>query len=127
MSEPTRGRDTTSVLKPGIVLWWANGQWHARSDDPRQGEVSATDEIVLNVVRGWLGVVDELARWAETYGHPEEWAKKAQQTHARAERAEDLLAEIKVLADSEIAGGPRLDALAVSNTIRRALRRPTDA
>ncbi len=31
---------------------------------------------------------DELVRWAELYGHPEEWAKKAQAAHMRAERAE---------------------------------------
>lgn len=24
---------------------------------------------------------DELVRWAESYGHPEEWAKKAQSLH----------------------------------------------
>lgn len=29
---------------------------------------------------------DELVRWAETYGHPEEWAKTAQQLHADVER-----------------------------------------
>lgn len=34
----------------------------------------------------------ELVRWAETYGHPEEWAKKAQQAHNRAEAAEERLA-----------------------------------
>lgn len=31
---------------------------------------------------------DDLIRWAETYGHPEEWAKRAQGAHARAEKAE---------------------------------------
>lgn len=25
---------------------------------------------------------DELVRWAETYGHPEEWAQKAKEAHA---------------------------------------------
>lgn len=29
---------------------------------------------------------DELVRWAETYGHPESWAKRAQQLHAENER-----------------------------------------
>jgi hypothetical protein len=29
---------------------------------------------------------DELVRWAETYGHPEEWAKKAQHLHKTLER-----------------------------------------
>jgi hypothetical protein len=38
---------------------------------------------------------DELARWAEAYGHPEGWAKLAQQNHARAERAEAKLAELQ--------------------------------
>lgn len=34
-----------------------------------------------------LGPFDpaDLVRWAETYGHPEVWAKKAQQAHNRAE------------------------------------------
>lgn len=31
---------------------------------------------------------DELVRWAETYGHPEGWAKRAQAAHNRAENAE---------------------------------------
>jgi len=37
---------------------------------------------------------DELVRWAETYGHPEEWAKLAQAAHARAESAEAELERI---------------------------------
>ena len=32
--------------------------------------------------------VDRVARWAETYGDPEEWAQKAKAAHARAEEAE---------------------------------------
>ncbi|HUR86940.1 MAG TPA: hypothetical protein VMY78_16525 [Solirubrobacteraceae bacterium] len=28
---------------------------------------------------------DELVQWAESYGHPESWAKRAQAAHARAE------------------------------------------
>lgn len=30
----------------------------------------------------------ELVRWAEIYGHPEEWAQKAKAAHLRAEKAE---------------------------------------
>ena len=33
----------------------------------------------------------ELVRWAETYGHPETWAKKAQQLHARVEAKERVI------------------------------------
>lgn len=36
---------------------------------------------------------DELVRWAETYGDPEEWAQKAKAAHIRAEEAERLLTE----------------------------------
>jgi hypothetical protein len=36
----------------------------------------------------------ELVRWAEMYGHPEEWAKLAQAAHARAESAEAELERI---------------------------------
>lgn len=32
---------------------------------------------------------DELVRWAEHYGHPEEWAKRAQAAHNRAENLEE--------------------------------------
>lgn len=31
---------------------------------------------------------DYLMRWAETYGDPEQWAKKAQSLHGRVERLE---------------------------------------
>lgn len=38
---------------------------------------------------------DELLRWAETYGHPEDWAKRAQAAHARAERLAEQLAALE--------------------------------
>lgn len=38
---------------------------------------------------------DELVRWAEMYGHPEGWAKRAQAAHIRAERAEAELAALR--------------------------------
>lgn len=41
-------------MKPLIEIRWCNGKWEARSDDPRQGSVSATDEIVLKVVADWM-------------------------------------------------------------------------
>lgn len=34
----------------------------------------------------------ELVQWADTYGHPEEWAKRAQAAHMRAEQLEEKLA-----------------------------------
>lgn len=37
--------------------------------------------------------VDELIRYAESYGHPEEWIKKAQELHAKVERLEAELAQ----------------------------------
>lgn len=38
---------------------------------------------------------DELVRWAEMYGHPEEWAKRAQAAHAKYERfIEELTAKL---------------------------------
>lgn len=37
---------------------------------------------------------DELVRWAESYGHPEEWAKKAQSLHAANERLRFALGTI---------------------------------
>jgi hypothetical protein len=36
---------------------------------------------------------DELVRYAERYGHPEEWIKKAQELHAKVERLEAELAQ----------------------------------
>jgi hypothetical protein len=53
--------------------------------------------------------VDSLARWAETYGDPEEWAQKAKAAHARAEKAEArvrvLEKALEYLADPESWGG----------------------
>lgn len=48
-----------------------------------------------------LGPFDgiELMRWAETYGHPEEWAKRAQAAHSRAEDLASSLATLKAQAD----------------------------
>lgn len=37
---------------------------------------------------------DDLLRWAEMYGHPEEWAKRAQAAHGRAERLWKALREV---------------------------------
>jgi hypothetical protein len=34
---------------------------------------------------------DELVHWAEMYGHPEDWCKKAQQLHGRLERLHHLV------------------------------------
>jgi hypothetical protein len=34
---------------------------------------------------------EDLVSWAETYGHPEGWAKRAQAAHARAERLQEEL------------------------------------
>jgi hypothetical protein len=34
---------------------------------------------------------DELVEWAEKYGHPEEWVKKAQGLHGRVEKLEAAL------------------------------------
>jgi hypothetical protein len=33
----------------------------------------------------------ELIQWAEMYGHPEEWVKRAQAAHMRAERCIELM------------------------------------
>jgi hypothetical protein len=33
----------------------------------------------------WTGDVAELVAWAENYGHPEQWAKRAMAAHNRAE------------------------------------------
>lgn len=38
---------------------------------------------------------DALVRWAESYGHPEGWVKRAQAAHLRAERAEAELAALR--------------------------------
>lgn len=38
---------------------------------------------------------DEILRWADTYGHPEEWAKRAQAADAEAEKWERLFHEVK--------------------------------
>lgn len=43
---------------------------------------------------------DELVQWAEMYGHPEGWAKRAQSAHMRAERAEAKLRELQERADA---------------------------
>lgn len=50
---------------------------------------------------------DELVRWAETYGHPEEWAKRAQAAHARAEAAESRLRECQEALDDLMAAVAR--------------------
>jgi hypothetical protein len=64
---------------------------------------------------------DELVRWAETYGHPEEWAQKAKAAHARAEHAEQELKDVKHAYEREVELADRraaeLDALiAAANT-----------
>jgi hypothetical protein len=37
---------------------------------------------------------DELVRWAEMYGDPEQWAKKAQRLHGEVERLREALVMI---------------------------------
>jgi len=63
---------------------------------------------------------EELLRWAETYGHPEEWAKRGMAAHTRAEEAEERAERaeterdeaIKALDDAlELAEGLLDDAL----------------
>lgn len=39
---------------------------------------------------------DELVRWAEMYGHPEGWAKKAQSLHAKNENLREALQSIGI-------------------------------
>ena len=41
----------------------------------------------------------ELIEWADKYGHPEEWAKKAQDLHAKNERLAGELAQVKAERD----------------------------
>lgn len=38
---------------------------------------------------------DELVRYAERYGHPEEWIKKAQELHGKVERLEGELVQAR--------------------------------
>lgn len=48
---------------------------------------------------------DELVRWAENYGHPEEWAKKAQALHGQNEALRVALQRIyDALSESPSAG-----------------------
>lgn len=44
-----------------------------------------------------LGPFDsaDLVRWAEMYGHPEEWVKRAQSAHGRAERAQRTAVDLQ--------------------------------
>ena len=41
----------------------------------------------------WDG--DELVRWAERYGHPEGWVKRAQAAHMRSERLVAILVRLR--------------------------------
>lgn len=43
---------------------------------------------------------EELIRWADTYGHPEDWAKTAMDTCRRAEKAEAEVQRLRVLLDA---------------------------
>lgn len=50
---------------------------------------------------------DELVRWAEMYGHPEEWCKRAQQAHGRAERLQEAIDKAYAhMNASQYVGGP---------------------
>lgn len=54
---------------------------------------------------------DELVRWAESYGHPEEWAKRAQAAHGRAEKIEARLQQVEAGARTAQEAPLRLNAL----------------
>lgn len=43
---------------------------------------------------------EELVRWADSYGHPEQWAKRAQQAHGKADRRLEALHRAVVLFDA---------------------------
>jgi hypothetical protein len=66
----------------------------------------------------------ELARWAEHYGHPEGWAKKAQQLHAENERLRMSLLTVTEQVESCCSrAGLCIDA----DRIRAEAQRPMDA
>jgi len=61
-----------------------------------------------------------LIRWAEMYGSPEEWAKKAQQLHADNEKLRDALMAAAPLA--EVPGTPEVVAQKLRGIVSNALR-----
>lgn len=48
MNAPSRIADVT------VQVWFENDCWHATSNDPAQGTVSGSADIVLRTVRGWI-------------------------------------------------------------------------
>lgn len=79
------------------------GKSPLRLDDVISAQDKANDEASADLAAIADGAdcgpydPDELVRWAETYGHPEHWAKSAQAAHARAERLHTVLAEAAAL------------------------------
>lgn len=78
----------------------------------RQGEPHAVSRLLLDHIGETIAIVDgggarpnvvtrngfgpfdpdELVRWADLYGHPEEWAQTAQRLHRKVESLEAKLA-----------------------------------
>jgi hypothetical protein len=70
---------------------------------------------------------DELVHWAELYGHPEDWAKRAQASHWRAEKAEALLGRLVAASDGRPDDPEWLEALyAARNVLRDDPAKETD-
>lgn len=80
---------------PGSIVWIARCPVHGIHGERTECfECGRPVQQVPMVVVGALAVdevfdAEELLRWAETYGHPEEWAKRAQAAHTRGEEAEE--------------------------------------
>jgi hypothetical protein len=76
---------------------WDGAKAHSGGDSGDGDESRRRDEVdedgqpwESDMVRadGTVVDADELVRWAESYGHPETWAKKAQDLDAKNERLE---------------------------------------
>jgi hypothetical protein len=68
----------------------------------------------------------ELVRWAELYGHPEGWVKRAQASHMRAERAEALLARLVAASDGRPDDPEWLEALYAARNVLRDQAKEAD-
>lgn len=65
--------------------------------------------------------VDEVVRWVEMYGEPEDWAKRAQAAHGRAEKAEAEVARLREALDG-LAQAARWLSTEAEYTVRLALQ-----
>ena len=87
MPRPSENQNARSVAMPNPPEVMVNGKPMGQGLD---GMLRALQEMVpaYGVSVGDPDVFDpdELVRWAYDYGHPEEWAKKAQSLHAANER-----------------------------------------